>query len=131
MVKESLFNKIDDSSEEVLQKLQTAIGDLPEIVKTDPALLAEYDERLKIDSKIYSTFIPSDTYKIECPILVFGGENDNFVNPAQLMRWSECTSSSFNMKTFNGGHFYIFDRVNRDSVFQDIITKLIDNKGAI
>ena len=54
----------------------------------------------------------ADTYQhqveppLDCPIIVFGGMQDD-ASEAQLCAWSQHTTSTFNLHMLPGGHFFI------------------------
>jgi surfactin synthase thioesterase subunit len=49
----------------------------------------------------------SHPYEFSVPIHALGGTDDKFVSQEDLLSWKNYTSSTFAMKTFTGGHFFI------------------------
>ncbi len=44
---------------------------------------------------------------LECPITVFGGEQDPHISPEMLSPWRDQTQAGFSQRCFDGDHFYI------------------------
>jgi surfactin synthase thioesterase subunit len=51
--------------------------------------------------------ISTPSYKLNCPVIACGGIDDCTVSEADLRAWAELTSSSFELRLFPGGHFYL------------------------
>jgi len=48
--------------------------------------------------------------ELDCPITVLGGRADPVLNHEELQAWSSLTCNSFDLRLFDGGHFYIRER---------------------
>ena len=96
------------------------LGMIRRIGGTDPAVLDNSELTrvflpiLRADYQVAETFQLLDPGRVlNCPVTAFAGSIDGFVSEAQLLRWSEFTTASFSSQIFPGGHFYLFDDINR------------------
>lgn len=61
---------------------------------------------IRADFRLYESIsAPSST--LNCPVIACGGIDDRTVSEADLVAWADLTSSSFEIKLFPGGHFYL------------------------
>jgi medium-chain acyl-[acyl-carrier-protein] hydrolase len=87
------LRKLDGTREEVLQNEELMTLMLP-VLRADFQLAETYDFRADYD-------------RLDCPITVFGGTRDQQVSNAHLRAWMETTRGEFELKMFDGGHFFI------------------------
>lgn len=79
---------------------------------------------IKNDFKLCETYIYNARDKLNCEIVAFGGKNDPDVNEENLMEWNKITSNRFNIRLFEGNHFYF---VNDKKKFTDIFYKYLED----
>lgn len=61
---------------------------------------------LRADFKLVEDYEFKEDFPLNCPITVFGGDNDEEVYFNELKEWSRQTEKSFKCKIFGGDHFY-------------------------
>ncbi|MGW7754500.1 thioesterase II family protein [Streptomyces violaceusniger] len=49
---------------------------------------------------------------LDCPMIVFGGDQDQAVPVPRLRRWPELTTGPSEVHVLNGGHFYVDDHLS-------------------
>lgn len=62
---------------------------------------------IKNDYKVCETYKLETDTKLDCPITAFGGKQDSDVNEEHLKGWANFTNLAFNLKIFDGDHFFI------------------------
>lgn len=102
--------KIDGFDDERLAAASLAAGGLPDEVADNPDLLELVLPSLRSDL----TILDQHPYAVEpplpVPISAFGGEDDALVTLADLEAWQAETSAGFTLRTYPGGHFYLWDQ---------------------
>ena len=89
---------------------------LVEIGQTDPEILEEpelvdiiYDV-MSNDSRMSENFEADwDTLKIDAPILTLTGSEDDEAPMEDMKEWQRYTNGLFQIKQFEGGHFFAFE----------------------
>lgn len=90
------------------------IGGTDPAVLDNPELTRVFLPILRAGYQVAETFrLPDPGRVLNCPVTAFAGSTDGFVSEAELLRWSEFTTTSFSSQIFPGGHFYLFDGINR------------------
>jgi acyl transferase domain-containing protein/surfactin synthase thioesterase subunit/acyl carrier protein len=110
-----------------LTQIQESIGDVPDEIKQDQNLMDEYTQRFKADILCASSYRALKREVVTCPIFMFGGLNDTFVNNDQLQEWGTFTTSTFDLKILPGNHFYLAYPPNRNIVFEYISDTIKSN----
>ncbi|MGQ4597191.1 alpha/beta fold hydrolase [Nocardia sp. R6R-6] len=67
---------------------------------------------LQADYRAFDAYACAADVRIESPIRVLGGDEDQFVAPRELYAWSAHTSSAAEVTLFAGGHFYLHDHLD-------------------
>jgi pyochelin biosynthetic protein PchC len=44
---------------------------------------------------------------LDCPITALLGDTDTEVNVREMLAWQDCTTANFELRIFEGGHFYL------------------------
>ena len=79
---------------------------IPARVLDDPAMMNALLPRLKADAVLYRNYVYSEDAKFDFPIRAYGGVDDPNVHMQHLEAWREQTTGSFEVRRFQGGHFY-------------------------
>jgi medium-chain acyl-[acyl-carrier-protein] hydrolase len=66
----------------------------------------------------------SESKSLDCPIIAFGGQDDNIVSRESLGAWREQTNKTFSAILLPGDHFFI--GTARDRLLNAISTSLVD-----
>ncbi|MFE5792305.1 thioesterase II family protein [Streptomyces sp. NPDC056503] len=89
------------------------IAEIQKLNGTDPALLVDEDilrmalPSLRADYTAVETYVYREGPALDCPVRVFTGAADPQVNREEAESWAEHTASTFAVRTFPGGHFYL------------------------
>ncbi len=83
------------------------MGGIPDVVFTEPDLLAWYLPIIRADIGISELVVIADHAPLACPITAFGGLSDHLATPAEIEAWRDQTSAAFDHELFTGGHFFI------------------------
>jgi medium-chain acyl-[acyl-carrier-protein] hydrolase len=86
------------------------LGGTPEAVLQEPDLLAFFTPTLRADLEVTETYRYTPRPPLRCPITVFGGQDDPRVDRIELEAWRAETEGAFDLRIFEGGHFYLKDR---------------------
>lgn len=101
------------SDQDLLKEIEK-FSELPEVVKKQPALLAQTLRALRADFTVMASFHnPHRNHKLETPTLVFGGTEDKQVTPENLESWRPLVELKKNPLLFAGDHFYIFNNMSQ------------------
>ena len=104
-MKHGSIHKMED--EDFLAALATRYGGLPQEILDTPELLELYLPILRADLTLLETHRYQPLGPLDCPVSAFCGKDDANVSVAGLEAWGEHTSSTFETKWFDGGHFYL------------------------
>ena len=72
----------------------------------NPKLLQLVLPTLRCDLSLCDFYTYTPRAKLDCPITVFGGQNDS-VSRAALERWGEETDCPFEVELLPGGHLFL------------------------
>lgn len=95
----------DDKFIAALARLQGT----PAAVLQDAELMQLYLPALRADFALLETYFYAADKPLECPIIAFGGLEDEKVTQEQIDAWREQTVSEFEMKMYPGNHFFFHE----------------------
>lgn len=95
-------------------------GGSPDEVLADPKLMGFYEPIFRADFKAVETYAYTETRPFNVPVTVLIGQDEN-ITREEAMAWQKETRKDIDVKTFPGGHFFIFDHAKE-------IMALIDEK---
>lgn len=101
--------------------LLLSMGGFPEEVARHPEALRLFVPTLRADLTMIETYISNFT-TINIPIVAMAGIDDLKATPGKVNHWSQFTSNSFEQHNFEGGHFFVNEKL--PEVLSQIITKL-------
>lgn len=102
---------------DLLDELQRLSGTPKELLE-NRELLKCFLPMIRADFTLDETYMPITKDKILCPIVALGGREDFDVGVKDLAAWEEFSYGNFQIKYFNGNHFFIKDCENE--VFNEI-----------
>jgi medium-chain acyl-[acyl-carrier-protein] hydrolase len=105
-----------------LDTVEDLYGVLPDIVKEDAGVLELFLAIMRADLTLIGTHQYHPEPALDCPISVFGGEQDQSVTADSLYAWREQTLNSFSMTMFPGDHFFIHS--SRQALLQNLSQNL-------
>lgn len=62
---------------------------------------------VRADFEVFETYEYHPEPTLECPMTIYGGLEDQEVEPEKLAAWSEMTVGASEIRMFPGGHFYL------------------------
>jgi surfactin synthase thioesterase subunit/glycosyltransferase involved in cell wall biosynthesis len=80
---------------------------MPPQVLDNPALLRLVLPALRADAALYRNYVYAEEPPLDCPIRAYGGTEDPNVRREHLEAWARQTNSSFSLRMFPGGHFFL------------------------
>ena len=102
-----------------------------EAVLENQELMAFVLPILRADFQACDTYRYAPEAPLGCPIVMYGGRDDNEVGPHQLEEWRAHTSVSFDRRELPGHHFFV--QSHRDMLLADIerrVSSLLDARRA-
>ncbi len=103
-MKESPMHLSDDA--EFIDRLRNLNG-TPEEILENSELMALLLPALRKDFELAETYKCAPTDPIDCPITVFRGMDDEWVEEQAAEKWFQFFGSNTHMETFSGGHMFI------------------------
>ena len=94
------------TAEEFLDEIRRLEG-MPAELLDDPIAMRAVLPALSADAALYRNYIYIDEPPLPFPIRAYGGAADPRVNRDHLEGWAQQTASSFAVRIFPGGHFYL------------------------
>jgi medium-chain acyl-[acyl-carrier-protein] hydrolase len=91
---------------EFKEELRRLDGTPAEVLK-DPEIMEIILPLLRADIRVSQTYTCESRPSLTCPLTVYGGADDTHDDPASLEAWREHTAGPFEMRIFDGGHFFI------------------------
>ena len=98
---------LDDQN--FMTELHRLYDAVPEVIRQNTELQELFLPILRADVSLLETHEYIAGERLNCPISVFGGEQDRSVTAEALAAWSEQTKAAFSQQLFLGEHFYIND----------------------
>jgi medium-chain acyl-[acyl-carrier-protein] hydrolase len=109
------------SDAEFLKELQKLNG-TPSEVLTNKELMQLVLPTLRADFALTETYQYLSDPPFDCPISVFGGEDDLNIRTEHLDAWRHQTMSAFQLEIFKGDHFYL--HAQREALLNVIVERL-------
>lgn len=106
---------------EFLEAVQTLNG-IPEAALSHPELIELMLPTLRADFTVYETYRYDEAPALACPITAFGGREDPRVPRPALEAWSAQTTGRFELRMFDGDHFFL--NTARADLLRDIAGEL-------
>lgn len=92
---------------EFVQILAERYGGIPQAVLDDAELLAMCLPVLRADLEVLETASHGGHRAIDCPIIALSGRQDPLASATIVRHWADLTSVSFDLREFDGGHFFL------------------------
>jgi medium-chain acyl-[acyl-carrier-protein] hydrolase len=93
--------------DEFLAALGRRYNAMPKEILETPELLELYLPILRADMTLIERHDYRMHQRLACPISVLAGKDDGNVSNEKLMAWQEHTTGTFELKMFDGDHFYL------------------------
>jgi medium-chain acyl-[acyl-carrier-protein] hydrolase len=105
-----------------LAEMARRYGGMPAILLQDAELMKLLIQALRADITALETYVYKEEDPLDCPIYTFGGNLDSTAKERDFEAWHSHTNSGFELKMFDGDHFFIRD--NRESIFRSILGQI-------
>lgn len=92
--------------DDALAAALVAAGGLPAELLEEPELVALTLPAVRHDFRLGAEYAHPADQVLSCPLIAIGGQDDPAVPPEVLRAWAPLTTSSFDTRTWPGGHFY-------------------------
>lgn len=92
---------------EFLAQIRERYNGIPSAIVENAELLELFLPPLRADITILETYRYTPEPPLDTPISAFGGTRDHSVTEADLRPWAEQSSVSFDLRMFEGDHFFI------------------------
>lgn len=109
--------------DDFVKELQRFSG-TPKAILENKELMDLFMPLLRADFAVDETYEFTTSAKLQCPISVLGGRDDDEASIRELSEWLKYTSVDFDLKIYEGDHFFIND--HREKILEqisDIISK--------
>ena len=106
------------SDEMFLAEVTRRYNGMSPIILQDKELVKLFLPPLRADITALETYVYRNEEPLDSPIRAFGGNLDTTVTEDELRAWQLHTHASFELKVFQGDHFFI--RNNQQAVFKSI-----------
>jgi surfactin synthase thioesterase subunit len=93
------------------------VKELVRLGGTDPRLLADREmldlmlPAIRADYTAIETYRAARDARVDCPITVLVGDDDPNTSGDQATAWARHTTADCDVRTYPGGHFYLFDHI--------------------
>lgn len=114
--------RIAHLNKELFMKKVFEMGGMPEEIMNNEELFELSYELLCADISMLEQYNPSEDIIVNVPLLACYGEQDKDTNGMDMQEWSNYTSDKFELMSFEGNHFYIFN----DEKIKDIVLGTIN-----
>ena len=89
-----------------------ALEGTPQGIANEPQIQSFFEPVLRNDFKMVETYISEDLTILNFPIYVLYGKNEAIHNLQDFYRWKELSSEKVSFYEFEGGHFFIINKLN-------------------
>jgi len=118
----------------LIQRLR-ALGGMDDRVSANPELLHICLATIRADLQASETYVVPDRPPLRCPLYVYAGRSDAWLEPSLLHLWKKESSSRSTVRVLAGGHFLVNGEEDLwlGALTADIramITKPVDHVGA-
>jgi len=72
-----------------------------------PGLVELFLPALRADFEVVDTYELEPGEPVDCPVYLYGGEQDPLDTPARIAAWSNAIPNVVSVEFFSGGHFYL------------------------
>jgi surfactin synthase thioesterase subunit len=114
------YNLPDAAFAERLRELKGT----PERVLQNPELMDLLLPLLRADFELSECTLRERYEPLDCPMTVFGGRDDQEIEPKHLEPWRETTRAAFRLHMLPGDHFYL---ATNEAALTALITESLDS----
>lgn len=85
----------------------SALDGTPQEVARDRELLRAFLPGMRADLELNETYRPGPQARLSVAVTALVGDRDPLVEPADMSAWRELTTGRFELRVFDGNHFYL------------------------
>jgi medium-chain acyl-[acyl-carrier-protein] hydrolase len=100
-------SRVHELPDEELRAYLRRVGGTPRAVLESDDLIGLLLPAIRADFTWCNAYRRRAIHRLSCPILAFAAVDDDEVELEDVEPWQECTSGSFELERFEGGHFFI------------------------
>jgi len=93
-------------------------GGFPDAVLDNDDVMCTLMPMLRADFALHENYGFNGYQRLECPISVFGGDEDHIVRQEHMENWKDRSEAEVNMRIFKGGHFFL--SANKEAILEEI-----------
>ncbi|WP_204046945.1 thioesterase II family protein [Microbispora siamensis] len=93
---------------ELTRWLRETGGTPPELLD-DPELFEALLPMMRADMTVAETYRYRPEPPLDCPVSVFGGNDDDHATAGEMRHWSRHTTAECRVRLYEGGHFFIHE----------------------
>ncbi len=94
------------SDREFIREIEK-LGNLPKQIVDAPELINFLLPIMRNDALLLENYKPAPGRTVKCPLYIYGGDDDPCAGSHTLAEWEPYTTMDFNLKIFQGNHFFI------------------------
>ncbi len=94
---------------------------IPQAVLDEPELLAMLLPGLRADLAMGESYRWDDPTPLDLPIFAYGGDQDPFVDEAELAAWRSCSTAPVHVERWAGGHFFVDQPGHRRALLDRLV----------
>lgn len=95
---------------------------IPDAVRDNAELAQIVLPALRADFELLETYQCEEPGRLPCPLVAYGGRQDDTVTPTELESWSRYTDRSFRCRVLPGDHFFL--RTAEADLLADLASQL-------
>jgi medium-chain acyl-[acyl-carrier-protein] hydrolase len=118
-------SRVHELADEELRAYLRRVGGTPPAVLESDDLIGLLLPSIRADFTWCNAYRGRTRHRLSCPILAFAAVDDDEVELGDVELWQECTSSSFELERFDGGHFFI----RQDCVVDALCARLYETRS--
>lgn len=84
-----------------------AYGGISDEALAEPGLMALFLPALRADFEIFDSYQAEPGEPPDCPVYLYGGDQDPHVAPARLAAWGDVVPNVVSVQFYRGDHFYL------------------------
>ena len=101
----------------------SAYGGISREALAEPGLMTLFLPVLRADFEIFDSYEAAPDAPPDCPVYLYGGDQDPHAAPARLAAWGDVLPNVVSAEFFSGGHFYLTD--HREALTASIARALL------
>jgi len=107
---------------EFVDQLRNIYGGISDEILQYPEIVELMLPTIRADMTMVETYLYKEDQPFDCPFSAFGGLGDIWVSKEQLAGWKDQTNSSFDLKMFDGDHFFV--KSAQEAILKEVSAEL-------